>query len=444
MLEKISIDVSGNDADQKCKICGAHATGFHFNAQSCGACAAFFRRAVVLSRAYRCMTGKKDCSIFYKNRSLCKACRYDICLKEGMSTTLVQIPKENEPKQRSYYTKSGLKRNKRFSTVKLPIDTPPSSTEKESNEMESLQSMESPIKMETDEKPTDNLPSPSIEKPTCKRTVGTVADDLQDILSNLILEEMKIAERRRIMFCERPVASLLGLDSHCPFGLDDIKPLKFRNFRKSIRIHILLIHEWIRSWDEVYKELDMSDRITFLRKCVLYHTILDPCYISLQLGDESKFVMQNGGFVSLDPDSENGGWEDEKEISTENKKKIYLPLLNRLKSDILDPMTNLKISFEEFVALKAFVSIQMTIPDLSENGKEILKRQLDRLSCSLFNNYLSNLNESEKSERFGSIIMLLTPIFETANIFVESHHQVQFFNLWELDSLMLQFLKNKV
>jgi hypothetical protein len=81
-------------------------------------------------------------------------------------------------------------------------------------------------------------------------------------------------------------------------------------------------------------------------------------FISLQLGDNSKFVLQNGGYVSLDPETNSDGWEDEKEISRENKKKIYWPLLKRIKNDILDPMVKLNLSFEECVALKALVSIQ--------------------------------------------------------------------------------------
>lgn len=85
---------------------------------------------------------------------------------------------------------------------------------------------------------------------------------------------------------------------------------------------------------------------------------MDPVFISLQLGDKTKFVLQNGGYVSLDPDNNPEGWEDEKEISQENKKKIYLPLLKRIKTDILDPMINLELSFEECVALKALISIQ--------------------------------------------------------------------------------------
>jgi hypothetical protein len=175
-----------------------------------------------------------------------------------MSATLVQIPKENEQKERSYYTKSGLKRNKRFSAIKPPpIDTPPSSTEKDSNENESLKSLESPIKVESgtiqdlcsfnflvsEEKPAIVSPrTPPIERPTCKRSIGTSVEEIDDVLAGLIQEEMRISERRRILFCEQPVASLLGLNSHCPFGKEDIRPLKFRNFRKSIRIQLLLIY----------------------------------------------------------------------------------------------------------------------------------------------------------------------------------------------------------
>lgn len=62
-------------------------------------------------------------------------------------------------------------------------------------------------------------------------------------------------------------------------------------------------------------------QITFLRKCVLYHTILDPCFITFQIGDVSKFVLPNGGYVSTTPDSDDNGWQDEKEISSVNKKK---------------------------------------------------------------------------------------------------------------------------
>ncbi|KIH46459.1 hypothetical protein ANCDUO_23488 [Ancylostoma duodenale] len=69
---------------------------------------------------------------------------------------------------------------------------------------------------------------------------------------------MKLGERRRILFCERPVDNLLGQTS-CPYTREDIRPLSFRAFRKSIRTHILLIYEWLQAWPD-YQTLGNNDK----------------------------------------------------------------------------------------------------------------------------------------------------------------------------------------
>ncbi|KAI6205624.1 hypothetical protein M3Y94_00813000 [Aphelenchoides besseyi] len=434
------VELTGNletDETYQCKICSAHATGFHFNAQACSACAAYYRRAVVLSRSYKCVTGKNECVIFYKERSLCKRCRFAKCEEMGMRKDLVQTPQKNERKSsRSYFTKSGLKRNKRFAVINVAVDVSQSS---ESIPTPSVEETDSPIvKNETPSSFSSAQSSPS-EQSQNKTEI--------DILSRFVVEEMRISERRRIMFCERPVSSLLGLNRDCPFGKDDIKPLRFRNFRRSIRIHILLIYEWLRVWPSFTDELDSTDQITFFRKCALYHTLLDPIWISIQFGDPEKFVLQNGGYLSVSIDSDQGfddGWQDEEEISRENKKRIYWPLLNRIKSEILDPMKCLNLSFEEFVALKAFVSMQMSASDISESGRPVLRRALDTLSSSLYQTYPQSMSDLEKAERLGSVIMLITPIFVIGTTFVEQHHLVTFFDIWQLDSILVEFLKNRV
>jgi nuclear hormone receptor family protein NHR-80 len=260
----------------------------------------------------------------------------------------------------------------------------------------------------------------------------------KSILKCLIEEEMRITERRRIMFCERPVGSLLGASKSCPYTKDDIKPLVFRSFRKSIRTHILLIYEWLRSWPD-YSLLQMDDQVTLLRKCVLYHTVLDPCFITMQIGDMTKFIMQNGGYVSTQEGCDLG-WESEKEISKESKKMIYWPLLERLMPEVVAPMVDMKLSFEEVVALKALVSMQGSLSDISAAGRPILKKNIDCICQSLFD-FVSP--EYDKAERLGNIILLLSPVFGIGDNFVEQHHFMHFFDLWQLDSLILQLLKKQ-
>uniref|UniRef100_A0A0M3HU61 Nuclear receptor domain-containing protein n=1 Tax=Ascaris lumbricoides TaxID=6252 RepID=A0A0M3HU61_ASCLU len=105
-----------------CRICKAQATGFHFDAQSCSACAAFFRRTVALNRHFNCITGCNNCFVHYSVRQICRACRFRRCLEEGMKKNCVQPKKTEWEKRRAFCTKSGLKRNKKFA-IKLHVNT---------------------------------------------------------------------------------------------------------------------------------------------------------------------------------------------------------------------------------------------------------------------------------------------------------------------------------
>ncbi|VDM72360.1 unnamed protein product [Strongylus vulgaris] len=71
--------------DHRCLVCGAQATGFHFDAQSCSACAAFFRRTVSLKKKFICIANRSDCQVHYTMHQICRACRFEKCLKAGMN-----------------------------------------------------------------------------------------------------------------------------------------------------------------------------------------------------------------------------------------------------------------------------------------------------------------------------------------------------------------------
>lgn len=107
-----------------------------------------------------------------------------------------------------------------------------------------------------------------------------------------------------------------------------------------------------------------------LRRCVLYHTILDPVYLTMRLGYPQRFVMQNARYVSIAAD-EHEGWQDEDEISGDTKRmyvsmichyqylyRIYQPLMKRTIAELIDPMVGMQLTHEEFVAMKSIVCYQ--------------------------------------------------------------------------------------
>ncbi|XP_046647878.1 knirps-related protein-like [Daphnia pulicaria] len=71
--------------NQKCKVCGEPAAGFHFGAFTCEGCKSFFGRTYSnVSAIGDCKNGGQ-CVINKKNRTTCKACRLRKCLLVGMS-----------------------------------------------------------------------------------------------------------------------------------------------------------------------------------------------------------------------------------------------------------------------------------------------------------------------------------------------------------------------
>ncbi|CAJ0575762.1 unnamed protein product, partial [Mesorhabditis spiculigera] len=95
-MEKLLEDPGVVDESKLCKVCQAASDGSHFGVESCRACAAFFRRSVVLSKDYICRQQGGMCKI-YKGTRMCRKCRMDKCRRLGMISDQVQNrPAEKE------------------------------------------------------------------------------------------------------------------------------------------------------------------------------------------------------------------------------------------------------------------------------------------------------------------------------------------------------------
>jgi hypothetical protein len=72
--------------DIPCEVCGDSSSGLHFGAVTCEGCKGFFRRNIQEAHKFQC-TGSGKCEISFKTRNSCRKCRYDKCVKVGMSLT---------------------------------------------------------------------------------------------------------------------------------------------------------------------------------------------------------------------------------------------------------------------------------------------------------------------------------------------------------------------
>ncbi|XP_021351126.1 uncharacterized protein LOC110448935 [Mizuhopecten yessoensis] len=83
-----------------CRVCNDHATGVHYGVATCEGCKGFFKRSTMREEKYKCFFGG-SCVLTPQNRSRCKACRFQMCMKQGMAIDAVKmgrIPKLEKEK----------------------------------------------------------------------------------------------------------------------------------------------------------------------------------------------------------------------------------------------------------------------------------------------------------------------------------------------------------
>lgn len=443
---------SSSTSDMKeCTICEAPSNGYHFNAASCSACAAFFRRTVTLNRNFVC-THQNTCRVNYAMRVICRACRYHKCINMGMERSAVQPRRDCNAGRRKimYNSTNSLKTQEH--TFAPPTPTVPQTTtvivtkderiyEDSSPEIHYAQSYSSSISEEI------YSLSPKISVSMCSGTDITLNFEAEQVLEDLLREERLFNERRKLLYCSNSCISELLTNENAneiPYSQSNLQPLTFAGIQKHIRPQILVIYEWLRGWRH-FELLNIKDKSVFLRRCVLYHTILDPSYLSYRLGLPEKFVMFNGMYVGVQ-DGDKTGWEDEKDcITADLKIKLYRPLMDRLINEVCVSMKAINLTFVEFVLLKALVCFKSSISatcEVSVPLKKFMNTYMDTILRALNVHYQTlGMTKEDIAQRIGNVILMMSSIFAVGMECLESHQKIQFFDLWQLDDLLIKLIQ---
>ncbi|KAK0422386.1 hypothetical protein QR680_007538 [Steinernema hermaphroditum] len=99
-----------------CVVCGDKASGHHYGVVSCEGCKGFFRRSVQKNCTYECAKDSK-CAVARHTRNRCQSCRYEKCLKEGMTRESVRQDRNKSRKNREDQDSKQLDEMRRIQSI---------------------------------------------------------------------------------------------------------------------------------------------------------------------------------------------------------------------------------------------------------------------------------------------------------------------------------------
>ncbi|CAI2348733.1 unnamed protein product [Caenorhabditis sp. 36 PRJEB53466] len=444
---------SGIPATAKCLVC-EHPDGgsAHFGSTSCLACAAFFRRTVSLNIQFHC---KKDnnCIIFHELRMICRACRFDKCVKAGMRRECVQKRRSNKkvPKKhmlREDQIKMEIDDSKFECIAEQTDDNSPLSIEKKSPP--GLNPNDSPLMNECKFDPSEFPSTSSASLPNIIHTSQLSAEKGYkwinmngEELLRLYVDQLKLSmDRRRMMFTETALMAVVEERGDMPFDSSNPPPHSLKRQYESQRFDNMLAFDFCKACPG-FEGFNSMERGIFYRSCSLAYCLLDIAWITVQAykeeADNPAMMYTDGSICTVNDMSY--GWDDEDDICAQEKKKLFFAFVGRFNDAVCRPIRSFNLTHVEFAALKALCIWKLGYCEYTNKMKEVGQDHQAALLSGLSNYYEEHIPDPvEVSTRLGNMILLMGTIFEMNQLIMETYKSAELFALFKLDTLSKSLL----
>lgn len=375
-----------------CRICMQRADGVHFSVSSCRACAAFFRRTVILKLRYSCKE-QGDCRVEKSLRNLCRSCRYTRCLSEGMKIELVQLQRD-----------SIGKKAKQTSPSVDPLFTPNVATSlsavfKKSEEKEGTLSVSCPI--------------------LSQMTNGY----------ELFLKFRKSTNTLVHSTVITPTFRIPKIELHAS---------RFDSAKQVCKVEAHLVTDIVNTYFTPFNSLKFEDKVALFKNFFCYFSHTDRAYQSFKQFENDdtndKILMPDGGFIKrteLDRFYENA---EGVHTTPEDAAKIFQPAFNYILDVIVDYMRRIHIVETEYLALLGFCLWDDAVPGLSKEARSLAVKTQAILLAELQSFYAAqNKTQTECTQRVGTLLLLVPKLTKCVIMLRENSVLAELFNYYEAD-----------
>uniref|UniRef100_A0A7E4VT37 Nuclear receptor n=1 Tax=Panagrellus redivivus TaxID=6233 RepID=A0A7E4VT37_PANRE len=370
---------------QYCLICGVPTKHYHYYVPSCMACRLFFRRTVISGRNYGC-SQNSVCEI--KGKNSCRQCRFDQCIRVGMNPAGIKFAKNVNVSAVSDFVES----RKRF------IDAS-----------------------------TDKISFPS---------TSSLPDILPIIpvkMASIILPQpMEYRDVDFLLFLESKVRKL----RECSFNPEYMFTSSLTEIiEKGSELGNADRYDnntnWLISKDSCQNSVFEADVLNTMR--VLQHWVaLDlllsvvmakvlPVYAKLEHNDKESLVRNTYAIVTLFTRCYYS-YEKRSDVTIypDGTKPISLFLntprcITKLESEVLirciQPVKRINLTKEEYLLLKALLFCNPACENISDAGRELLRKESERYSQTLLRYMQSIHGDAKGASRYAQVIAVIEAMF---------------------------------
>ncbi|ULT87661.1 hypothetical protein L3Y34_007076 [Caenorhabditis briggsae] len=372
-----------------CAVCREEGDGFHFGAEACRACAAFFRRSVSLDKRYLCR-GNNDCDIAANVRCMCRACRFTKCLEVGMNPAGVQ-------QRRDVIGKREMK---------------PDSTN-----MDLYQALSS---IGESVLPTTSSPTP---------LVGDLPAELIDAMP--ILTKMRVNYRKmdnaRIVIHRKDGQSL--------FKEKAPKAINYKECEKQSIREVSLVADWISWCFDEFVQLPIDQKKVLFRNFYTPFNMIEGAFLCHINDTSNAIICPSGDYIDIqnldkffyDPDVE------QQQLSPDEVKKtsrMFQPSFEIHRRALILPVMAEKVDVYEFFALCTLLFWDFGLEEQTDEcvliGKEVKDRVMRELTFYL--RFVKKIQEP--AVRVAQLLTLLPAVQRSVRRFQEDIELSTVFNIY--------------
>ncbi|GMT32633.1 hypothetical protein PFISCL1PPCAC_23930 [Pristionchus fissidentatus] len=402
---------SPTSSTRLCRICSDKSDGAHFGVDSCRACAAFFRRSIVMKKKYVCRQGGHNCNINKSVRCMCRKCRFVKCLQCGMLPESVQT-KEAGPVSTKKPTPSASS---------LPVHNAPIQQQQPQQPQMEMQAQPS------------SSGSPSIPAPLPMYSTGVTK------LNQIDTQYKMLCSLRRSTEMSMSANDMRGIfESSC----SDMRPTTFSNLNKLVKSTIPMLADFCGSCFPQFSDLGQDEKWSVFQNFMGAMWNTESIYRTHKIfpNDISKKVCSFTTYIDLD--------NLDMFLSDTTTKMDVKHFGNLIRKNIVDAvrriirmLARIEVTDLEFAALLGLLMWPPYLPKASERVVEMALGIRELIFRELHVYYSSILRMEDYAGRLGELMSLYSSLQWSTNRMKEDMEIFKLFDIFEEDSFFYDIIK---